>query len=340
MVSTPADVTSAQQLFRIGDGAAPGSVTSGHGRCNPYRRSRPHPAVGSGRAGHHHQPRRVHLHAHRPGGRRGARERDPRQGPDQGRRVPAHRQRGVGGGDGADPRPTRRAAGRHRVLAVSRGRAGALRRRRHLARLPGDHRLPGDLARERPVRHPADHPGSGGRRRVPGPGRPLRMRQVHEPEDARRPRARGLGPGTHRRPRHDPRRAARPRRGHGVPELRPVPDHDRRAEHGLRAAQRRHQQVRHPEAGRRGRPDPPDRGTPGPQALTAVRRAAPARGHGAGDRAPTQGVLHGRTAVQPRRQTPGVHPRRDRRPAATPRRGSCTTAPSTRSWPGSSARPP
>ena len=61
------------------------------------------------------------------------------------------------------------------------------------------------------------------------------------------------------------------------------------------------------------------RPTPRPQARPAQRRPAPARRPGPGDRAPPGRVLHGRAAVQPRRQAARRDPRRARR-AARPAR--------------------
>ena len=55
------------------------------------------------------------------------------------------------------------------------------------------------------------------------------------------------------------------------------------------------------------------------QAPAAVRRAAPAGGHGPGHRAPAAGVPDGRAAVQPGRQAPGADARRDRPAAALAR---------------------
>ena len=50
---------------------------------------------------------------------------------------------------------------------------------------------------------------------------------------------------------------------------------------------------------------------PGPQAQAALRRPAPARGHGPRDRARAPGVPHGRAAVQPRREAARADARRD-----------------------------
>ena len=73
-------------------------------------------------------------------------------------------------------------------------------------------------------------------------------------------------------------------------------------------------------AGRRGGRDPRARGAPRPQARPALRRPAPARGDGAGDRARAGGVPARRAAVEPRRQAARPDARRDRPPPASPRR--------------------
>ena len=59
---------------------------------------------------------------------------------------------------------------------------------------------------------------------------------------------------------------------------------------------------------------------PRAQAQGALRWPAPARRHGPRDRPPAAGVLHGRAAVEPRRQAPGLDPHADRRAAAAARR--------------------
>ena len=130
---------------------------------------------------------------------------------------------------------------------------------------------------------------------------------------------------------------------------------------------------RDPQARRGGRADPRPRRVPRPQAEGALRRPAPARGDGPGDRPRAAGVPDGRAAVEPRRQAARADPHPDRRAAAPARRhhrlrhprpgrgddhgrprracsrtASCsrstrratsTTARPTCSWPGSSARP-
>ena len=69
---------------------------------------------------------------------------------------------------------------------------------------------------------------------------------------------------------------------------------------------------------RRGGQDPRPRAVPRPQAQGAVRRPAPAGGHGPGDRPLAAGVPHGRAAVEPRRQAAGADPHPDRLAAAAP----------------------
>ena len=114
------------------------------------------------------------------------------------------------------------------------------------------------------------------------------------------------------------------RRGDGVPELRAVPAQDGEGQHrvplkvrGVEPGERRAQAK-----GRRvARPRPTAR----PQARAVQRWPAPARRPGPGDRAPPGRVLHGRAAVQPRRQAA----RRDPRGATT-----STASPSPRSRAG------
>ena len=59
---------------------------------------------------------------------------------------------------------------------------------------------------------------------------------------------------------------------------------------------------------------------PGAQARAALRRPAPARRDGAGDRPRAEGVPHGRAALEPRREAPRPDARRHRRPPGAPRR--------------------
>ena len=61
------------------------------------------------------------------------------------------------------------------------------------------------------------------------------------------------------------------------------------------------------------------RGVARPQARPAVRRPAPARGHGPGHRPRPVGVPDGRAPVEPRRQAAGPDAGRDRLAAAQPR---------------------
>ena len=119
--------------------------------------------------------------------------------------------------------------------------------------------------------------------------------------------------------------------------------------------------------------DPRPRGADGPQAGRALRRPAPACGHGPRDRARAAGVPDGRAAVEPRREAARLdagaalaparaarrddrlrHPRSGRGDDARPARGgacaaaccssatrpsSSSTTPRTCSWPRSSAHP-
>ena len=111
------------------------------------------------------------------------------------------------------------------------------------------------------------------RRRVPGPGRPVRLRQVHRAAHARRPGGRRRGRDPDRRPGRHERAAEGPRHRDGVPELRAVPAHDRRREHGLRAEARRGEQGRRSRKPRRGGRQG---ARPGASTWTASRRRSPA----------------------------------------------------------------
>ncbi len=176
---------------------------------------------------------------------------------------------------------------------------GQRRARRHQQglrqRLP---RRPGPVHRRR-------------RRGVPRPGRSVRLRQVHRPADGRRARGHLQRRAADRRQAGQRARAPGPRHRDGVPVLRPLPAHERGRQHRLRAQAAQDAQGRdggaHQEGRRHARADP----AAGPQAQAALRRPAPARGHGSGDRARAAGVPHGRAAVEPRRQAARADARRD-----------------------------
>ena len=69
----------------------------------------------------------------------------------------------------------------------------------------------------------------------------------------------------------------------------------------------------------RGQDPRPDR-VPRPQAQGPLRWSAPARRHGPRDRPPAAGLLHGRAAVQPRREDARADPHRHRQAPGRPRR--------------------
>ena len=127
--------------------------------------------------------------------------------------------------------------------------------------------------------------------------------------------------GSHRdrRQGHDRRAVQGPRHRDGVPELRAVPQQDRRREHGLRAEAARGVGRRAAQEGRGGGEDPGPHRVPGPQARQALRRSASARRDGPRHRARAAGVLHGRAAVEPGRETARADPHPDRRAATTAR---------------------
>ena len=77
--------------------------------------------------------------------------------------------------------------------------------------------------------------------------------------------------------------------------------------------------------------DPGPGGVPRAQAQGPLRWSAPARGDGPRDRAEPAGVLHGRAAVEPRRQDAGGHPHRHRQAPGRPRASPPSTSPTTRS---------
>ena len=76
-------------------------------------------------------------------------------------------------------------------------------------------------------------------------------------------------------------------------------------------------------ARRGGRQDPRDRGAAGAQARAALRRSAPARGAGSGDRPRARGVPDGRAALEPRRAAARPDARGD--PAAPAAAATTTT---------------
>ena len=132
------------------------------------------------------------------------------------------------------------------------------------------------------------------------------------------PRADQLGQDLHRRPRRHARARQGPRHRDGLPELRPLPPHVRGGEHGVRAEDPEGLQGRDlPTRQGRRRAARPHR-VPRAQAQGAVRRPAPARGHGPRHRPRARGVPHGRAAVQPRRQAARADPHPDRRAPAPP----------------------
>ena len=138
-------------------------------------------------------------------------------------------------------------------------------------------------------------------RMVAGPGGDLRRRDLD------------------RRPRGQQPRAGRARHRHGVPELRALSAHERVRQHGLRPEDQEGAARRDQDPRRQGRGHPRARPPAGPQAAPAVRRPAPARGHGPRHRAPAPGVPVRRAAVQPGRQAARADPHRD--PEAASRAG-------------------
>ena len=115
-----------------------------------------------------------------------------------------------------------------------------------------------------------------------------------------------------RRPRRQRRDAQGPRHRHGVPVLRALPAQDRRREHGLRAQDQGRAEGRDREPrSNRAAVDPRPRPSARPLPEAALRRPAPARRHGPRHRARPGSLPLRRAAVQPRRQAPRRHARRD-----------------------------
>ena len=217
-------------------------------------------------------------------------------------------------------------------------------------------------------------PGRG-RRRVPDPRRPVRLRQDHRAAHGRRPR------GGHER--RDPDRRAsrqrpaahRSRHRHGLPELRALPAHERpRTTSPSRCASRRVKKPRSSSASPRSRgcssiEELLDRkpralsggqrqrvaigralvrrpaGVPDRRAALEPRRQAPRPDAGRADQPPPAARHHddlrharpdrGDDARRPRRR-----PRQGRRPAGRHAANGSTGSPRTRSSPASSAARP
>ena len=150
------------------------------------------------------------------------------------------------------------------------------------------------------------------RRRVPGPRRPVRLRQVDAAADDRRTRGGHCRRAVDRRTRHHRRAASRTRHRDGVPELRAVPAHDGAQEHRLSAEAGGRAVGRDECARARGGQDARARDRARPQAGSAVGWPAAAGGDGARHRAQAVGVLDGRAAVEPGREAARADARRDR----------------------------
>ena len=98
------------------------------------------------------------------------------------------------------------------------------------------------------------------------------------------------------------------------------PHMSRRRQHGVRPEDGQGAGRGAQEAGRRGGQDPGPGGVPRAQAQGPLRWSAPARGDGSRDRPEPAGVLHGRAAVEPRREDAGGDPHRHRQAPGRPRR--------------------
>ena len=102
-------------------------------------------------------------------------------------------------------------------------------------------------------------------------------------------------------------RPVRPRGQHGLPGLRALPPHERRREHRLRPGGREGGQGRAKQRGDRGPRDGPPLRPRRPQAVRTLRRPAPARRIGPGDRQPATGSAARRAARCPRPEAARAH---------------------------------
>ena len=105
-----------------------------------------------------------------------------------------------------------------------------------------------------------------------------------------------------RRHRRQRQGAEGPRHRDGLPELRALPAHDGAREHGVPAEDGRGRPGRDRREGRERRRILDLDRAPRPQALQPLRRPAPARRDGPGDRSRAVGVPDGRAALEPRRE--------------------------------------
>ncbi len=195
-----------------------------------------------------------------------------------------------------------------RVSPRGHGAGRAARVGETLPRWPGRRAAGAELARSR-----------GGRRRAPGAGRAVRLRQVDRAppgRGARRARQRQRRP---RRAGRDARATSGPRRGHGLPGVRALPAPLGAGQHRLPSQDARRARCRAAAArgrgGRHARHRPAARSPAG----RALGRGAAARRHGPRHRAPPAGVPLRRAALQPRRRAPHRAARGDRGAGAAPR---------------------
>ena len=105
----------------------------------------------------------------------------------------------------------------------------------------------------------------------------------------------------------------------GLPKLRVVRTHVGARQHRVRAEDGGGAEGRDRGEGRRGRRVARDERALGPQAAPALRRPAPARRNGQGDRARADRVPDGRAALEPRREAAGRDAGRDHEPPAPDR---------------------
>ncbi len=145
------------------------------------------------------------------------------------------------------------------------------------------------------------------------------MRQVDAAAHGRGARGGDRGRDLDRRARGGAAGAAGPRHRDGLPELRALPPPHRREEPRLRPQGAEDAEGRDRAARAGGRSHARARGPPRPAPRGALRRPAPARRHGPGDRARAGRVPDGRAALEPRREAARRHARRAGPAARSPR---------------------
>ena len=125
--------------------------------------------------------------------------------------------------------------------------------------------------------------------------------------------------------------ARQARHRHGLPELRALSPHDGLAEHGLLAQAARDRRRQDRRADRDGGRHPGPHAISRPLSAATLRRPAPARSDGAGDRARAAGLPLRRAAFQPRREVARADARRKSSSCTSGWRRPPSSSPTTRS---------